>query len=50
GGAQVEMLALLKRHFREVRHAKPKASRKDSRELYVVASGFRGGHGGADKN
>lgn len=41
GGAQAETLATLKRHFREVRHAKPKASRKDSRELYVVALGFK---------
>jgi 23S rRNA (uridine2552-2'-O)-methyltransferase len=41
GGAQADTLAALKRHFREVRHAKPKASRKDSRELYVVATGFR---------
>ncbi len=41
GGAQADTLATLKRHFREVRHAKPKASRKDSRELYVVAMGFR---------
>ena len=41
GGAQAETLATLKRHFRAVHHAKPKASRKDSRELYVVATGFR---------
>ena len=41
GGAQAETLAALKRHFRAVHHAKPKASRKDSRELYVVATGFR---------
>ena len=41
GGAQAETLVALKLHFRDVRHAKPKASRKDSRELYVVATGFR---------
>jgi len=26
-----------------VRHAKPPASRSDSAEIYVVATGFRGG-------
>jgi 23S rRNA (uridine2552-2'-O)-methyltransferase len=31
----------LKRDFVSVRHAKPPASRKESRELYVVATGFR---------
>jgi 23S rRNA (uridine2552-2'-O)-methyltransferase len=41
GGSEREMLAALKRHFREVRHAKPPASRKDSAETYVVAQGFR---------
>ncbi|MFO0185571.1 MAG: SAM-dependent methyltransferase, partial [Alphaproteobacteria bacterium] len=30
------------RHFASVRHVKPPASRKESAELYVVASGFRG--------
>ena len=35
----------LKRHFASVRHAKPPASRKESSELYVVATGFRGGGG-----
>ncbi len=42
GGAERTLLATLKRDFREVRHAKPPASRKDSSELYVVATGFRG--------
>jgi 23S rRNA (uridine2552-2'-O)-methyltransferase len=41
GGAQGEMLALLKRRFTQVRHAKPSASRKDSRELYLVATDYR---------
>ncbi|HQT61870.1 MAG TPA: RlmE family RNA methyltransferase [Acidiphilium sp.] len=41
GGAQGEMLETLKRRFAVVRHAKPEASRKDSRELYVVATGYR---------
>ena len=41
GGAERGMLATLKTHFRSVRHAKPPASRKDSKEMYVVATGFR---------
>ena len=41
GGAERDMLDRLKRRFAVVRHAKPPASRKDSRELYVVATGFR---------
>lgn len=43
GGAEQTMLQRLKRDFVMVRHAKPPASRKGSRELYIVASGFRGG-------
>jgi 23S rRNA (uridine2552-2'-O)-methyltransferase len=35
------MLNRLKSAFRQVRHAKPPASRKDSKEMYVVATGFR---------
>jgi 23S rRNA (uridine2552-2'-O)-methyltransferase len=42
GGAERTMLDRLKRSFRSVRHAKPPASRKESSELYVVATGFRG--------
>jgi 23S rRNA (uridine2552-2'-O)-methyltransferase len=42
GGAERGMLERLKRSFRVVRHAKPPASRKESSELYVVATGFRG--------
>jgi 23S rRNA (uridine2552-2'-O)-methyltransferase len=42
GGTDSALLALLKRHFAEVRHAKPPASRKDSSEWYVVAQGFKG--------
>jgi 23S rRNA (uridine2552-2'-O)-methyltransferase len=36
------MLKLLKKDFAEVRHVKPKASRDDSAELFVLATGFRG--------
>jgi 23S rRNA (uridine2552-2'-O)-methyltransferase len=42
GGSERTMLEQLKRHFATVRHAKPPASRKESSELYVVATGFRG--------
>jgi 23S rRNA (uridine2552-2'-O)-methyltransferase len=41
GGAERDMLNLLKARFKTVRHAKPPASRKDSKEMYVVAMGFR---------
>ena len=34
---------MLKRDFAELRHAKPPASRAESAETYVVATGFRGG-------
>jgi 23S rRNA (uridine2552-2'-O)-methyltransferase len=42
GGTDAELLALLKRHFRSVKHAKPPASRKGSSEWYVIAQGFKG--------
>ena len=42
GGAEGELLAALKRDFAELRHAKPPASRAESAETYVVATGFRG--------
>jgi len=41
GGSERDMLAMLKKNFSVVRHAKPPASRKESSELYVVATGFR---------
>jgi 23S rRNA (uridine2552-2'-O)-methyltransferase len=41
GGTERELLDLLKKRFASVRHVKPPASRSDSAELYVVASGFR---------
>jgi 23S rRNA (uridine2552-2'-O)-methyltransferase len=42
GGAEGALLAALKRDFVELRHAKPPASRAESAETYVVATGFRG--------
>jgi len=41
GGSERQMLSILKQKFAAVRHAKPPASRKESSELYVVATGFR---------
>ncbi len=43
GGSERDMQAPMKRLFASVKHAKPPASRKGSSELYVVATGFRGG-------
>ena len=42
GGTDTALLALLKRNFATVKHAKPPASRKDSSEWYVIAQGFKG--------
>jgi 23S rRNA (uridine2552-2'-O)-methyltransferase len=41
GGATGEVLAELKRAFTDVRHVKPKASRQESAEVYLVATGLR---------
>jgi 23S rRNA (uridine2552-2'-O)-methyltransferase len=41
GGTEGELLASLKRDFTSVKHIKPPASRADSAELYVLATGFR---------
>lgn len=42
GGAEGDLLARLKKKFGTVKHAKPRASRADSAEVYVVALGFKG--------
>ena len=42
GGETAQVLKLLKAHFTEVRHVKPKASRAESSEVYLVAIGFKG--------
>jgi 23S rRNA (uridine2552-2'-O)-methyltransferase len=42
GGSEKSLLDVLKRDFATVRHLKPKASRAESPELYVLATGFRG--------
>jgi len=42
GGAGGDLVARLKRSFAKVQHVKPKASRPESPEVYVLATGFRG--------
>jgi 23S rRNA (uridine2552-2'-O)-methyltransferase len=43
GGTEASLLAQLKRDFATVKHIKPPASRSDSAELYLLATGFRRG-------
>lgn len=40
GGTDNVLLASLKTHFTKVHHVKPPSSRKESREVYMVALGF----------
>ena len=47
GGTERGMLDQLKKDFARVHHAKPTASRADSREMYLVAIGYRGDGEGA---
>lgn len=42
GGTQNEILAQMKKDFKVVKHIKPPASRQESSEQYVVATGFKG--------
>ena len=42
GGTEATLLTALKRDFAVVKHVKPQASRSDSAELYLLATGFRG--------
>jgi 23S rRNA (uridine2552-2'-O)-methyltransferase len=42
GGTEATLLASLKRDYKGVKHVKPPASRSDSAELYLLATGFRG--------
>jgi len=41
GGETAEVLRTLKAAFTEVKHVKPKASRQQSSEVYLVATGLR---------
>lgn len=45
GGASGDLLTRLRQGFAKVAHIKPKASRQDSAEVYVLATGFRGASG-----
>lgn len=42
GGETSLVMALLKKNFADVKNFKPKASRADSSEVYLVATGFKG--------
>lgn len=42
GGTEKTLLEQLKKSFKSVKHIKPAASRKESPELYVVCTGFKG--------
>ncbi|MDR2902395.1 MAG: RlmE family RNA methyltransferase [Lactobacillales bacterium] len=42
GGTENTFLAEMKKDFKSVKHVKPEASRKDSSEVYVVATGYTG--------
>lgn len=42
GGTTNELLKQIKERFQAVHHIKPPASRKDSVEMFIVATGFRG--------
>ena len=42
GGTEAKLLTRMKRSFASVRHVKPKSSRADSKEIYVLATGFKG--------
>jgi len=41
-GADAQLLAQLKQNFATIRHVKPAASRQESSERYLLATGFRG--------
>lgn len=47
GGTEASLLAGLKRDFAKVQHVKPPASRSNSAELYLLATGYRAARGGA---
>jgi len=42
GGAEADLQRMLKQNFKKVQYVKPPASRSDSSEKFVVATGFRG--------
>lgn len=42
GGASNDLMADMKKNFKKTKHIKPKASRADSSEIYVIGMGFKG--------
>lgn len=42
GGTEADLLNDMKKNFKKVRHFKPDASRKDSSEMYVIATDYKG--------
>ena len=40
GGSTGDLIREIKKHFNDVHHIKPPASRKDSVEMFIVATGF----------
>lgn len=43
GGTETSLLNQIKKNFNTVKHAKPPASRKESKEIFLMAMGFKGG-------
>ncbi len=42
GGSDNTLMTRMQKHFKSVKHAKPPASRADSKEWFVLAQGFKG--------
>ncbi len=42
GGTTVELLAEIRKNFTSIKHVKPASSRKESVEMFIVATGFKG--------
>lgn len=42
GGGEQQFVTMLRQHFAKVQYAKPEASRKESREVFILATGFQG--------
>lgn len=42
GGSDTTLMTRMQQHFKSVKHAKPPASRADSKEWFVLAQGFKG--------
>ncbi len=42
GGTSNDILTMMKKDFKTVKHVKPPSSRKESAETFVIAQGFRG--------